>query len=165
MPQLVQKKLEDRREGLIAFIERYQPQGSWKNSVTIVFDGKSDVYSLPSGARWGVKVIFSRDETADEKIKCLVQQSQTKKSIVVVTDDRDIKYHVRALGAIPMSVKDFLAKMAEPAYRTGRPKSMAVESKTKDKVPAETKRISKTLEQKITNEMAEIWLGKKRGNG
>jgi len=163
MPQLVQKKLEDRREGLIAFIERYQPQGSWKNSVTIVFDGKSDVYSLPSGtARSGVKVTFSRDETADEKIKRLVQQSQTKKSIVVVTDDRDIKYHVRALGAIPMSVKDFLAKMAEPAYRTGRPKPAAVESKTKGKEPAETKRIPKTLEQKITSEFAEIWLGKKK---
>jgi len=155
----VQKKLEDRREGLIALIERFQPQGSRKNSVTIVFDGKSDVYAPAGGAGlsrpYNVKVIFSRDETADEEIKRLVQESTRKKSIVVVTDDRDIKYHVRALGATLMSVAEFLAKLAAP-------KPTAVEPKAKSKEPLDTKRISKTLEQKITSEFAEIWLGKKK---
>lgn len=145
------KRLEERREGLIALIERYQPQGSWRNSVTIVFDGKSDVYAPLRHSK--VRIIFTLDETADEKIKRLVQQSPSRKSIVVVSDDRDIKYHIRALGATPMSVRDFLSKISEP-----KPAAMA--ARIKGQAPADTKRISKTLEQKITSELVEIWLGK-----
>ena len=153
--ELASKKLEDGREGLIRFIELYHPQGSLKNSVTIVFDGKPGMSRDP-GEHF-LKVIFTENESADDKIRKIVEQSSLKKSIVVVTDDRDIKYSVRSMGAAIMSVKEFCSK--------GKPNSFSdgiAPQRSSDKEDA--KHIPKTLEFKITKELEKIWLGKEDQN-
>ena len=150
IPALTLSKLEDQRRGLIRLIEHFQPQGSWRNKVTIVFDGRSEIYGRDDAK--SVRVIFSREESADDKIKGMVQESDQRKNIVVVTNDREIKYAVGALGAQVWSVEDFLGKIkSSPSYRTPS-------SRTQTPV----KNISKTVEFEINAELKEIWLKKNK---
>ena len=87
------------------FIERCRPQGSLNNKVTVVFDGNEDIFGGMESAT--VKILFSRGEEADDKIKRIVAQAKNPKDIIVVTDDRDIQYAVRALRAKVSSVQSF----------------------------------------------------------
>lgn len=156
MPIELRGKLEDQRHQLIQWIENHRPQGSIKNSVTIVFDGQSGIYggdrNFPS-----VKVIFSQDESADEKIKSLVAQASNKKNIIVVTNDRDIQYAVKASGAKVMPVEEFLALADKRHLRSAQNSSKhSMEKESSSKV-------STSMEYKITSEMEQIWLKSKKG--
>ena len=153
MPGASLTKLEERRWHLVRFIERNRPQGSANNSVTVVFDGNSDAYGRMNSPV--VRVIFSSGESADDTIKKIVAQEKNKKNVIVVTDDRDVQYAIRALGAKASSVKAFLSQGNGP----GQTKPGKMSSDLTEKV------ISKSDESKITSEMKEIWLkpGKKRG--
>ena len=149
MPILKSSRLEDERQALLEFIERTRPQGSLRNQVTIVFDGQGG-FKGPEGASQ-IKIVFSQDRSADDKIKQLVQDAANKKTIVVVTDDREIRYAVRALGADVWSVKQFLSRGASPLRR---------DSKMKKKMSPQgsVKNISKTVEDHITSELEKVWL-------
>ena len=137
--------LEDQRQALITFIDRVQPQGSFRNSVTIVFDGAG--YQKAQQ----IKIIFSQEESADSKIKQFVEEAVHKKTIIVVTDDRAVQYAVKALGAQICSVKEFLSKgrAASAKFKTERSKAESI------------KNISKVIEEDITSEFENIWLKKK----
>ena len=145
IPRLAQKRLEDSRESLIRLIETYRPQGSPQNSVTIVFDGQEGLIGgeTQSGC---VKTIFSSGESADDRIKKIVSRAEHKKRIVVVTNDKDIKFSVRAQGAAVLTVDEFMERMHPPKKRASS--------------STETKNISQTLEYQITQEMEQIWLKK-----
>ncbi len=108
MPQLDQGKLEVQRLGLIHHIEHHRPQGSIKNKVTVVFDGQGGHLSAPLSSM--IETVFSVGESADEKIKTIVDQSKNARNIVVVTDDRDVQSAVRQSGAQVVSVNEFLSK-------------------------------------------------------
>ncbi len=151
MPVSKLAKLEDQRLDLIRLIEKCSPQGSSKNRVTVVFDGKLDVFG---GMRsTAAKIIFSQGESADDTIRTIVAGAKNTKNIVVVTDDRDIHYAVGALGAQVISVREFLNKCQLP----GKGKSQRVKrGKTVSSMPE--KYISKTDESKITSELGTIWL-------
>ena len=142
MPLSARKKLEDHRQHLIQWIESCRPQGSLRNAVTIVFDGKTDVWGGMGSGSASVRVFFAHGQSADEKIIRMVEEAAHKKNVVVVTDDRSLKYAVRALGAKVSGVQTFLGQgSSAPAGR--------VES---------GKNISKISEHKITSELTEIWL-------
>lgn len=94
-------------------------------------------------------------QSADEKIREIVERSSQKKSIVVVTNDRAIQYAVRALGAQVNSVEEFLSRM-RPFQ--GKVKAKRIDQREK----ASAKNISTTLEFKITAELANIWLKKSK---
>lgn len=146
MPLSVDKNLEDQRRQLIQWIESRAPQGSARNTVTIVFDGRSDVWGSSSVVS-SIRVVFSQGETADEKIIKMVEEAAHKKNVVVVTDDRALQYSVRTLGAKVSGVQVFLGQGASaPARR-----------------PELGKNISKTLEHKITSEFTQIWVERKKG--
>lgn len=106
------KKIRDQRDALISLIEERRLTGSPKNKTTVVFDG----YPNPSDTRHssnneeGVKIVFSREESADEKIKMLVESSRNPKTIVVVTDDRQIQSSVKFLNAQVIGVEDFITR-------------------------------------------------------
>jgi predicted RNA-binding protein with PIN domain len=144
-------KLEDQRRYLVRFIEQHQPQGSLKNSVTIVFDGNLESYGRMASS--AAQIIFSQGDSADDRIKKIVAQAKNRKNIVVVTDDRAVQYAIRALGAKACCVKDFLSQ----GKNTGRKKPAV------GKTVQPEKHISKCDESKITSEMQKIWLkpGKK----
>src|SRR3989338_7411471 len=96
VPALNLKKLRGGRESLVSLIEIYRPQGSMKNAVTIVFDGQEGISH--QGKSSFVKVVFSQNESADEKIKNLIAACKRKKETIVVTDDRALQFSVRGLG-------------------------------------------------------------------
>lgn len=133
-------KLEDQRNALIHFLESSRPQGSFKNKVTVVFDGQAGIIGRTASSP--IAVIFSKGGSADDKIRALVGQTANKKNMVVVTDDRELRYAVRALGAKVEGVQEFLSK------------------KKPQKPTEQAKYISKNLESKITSELEEVWLKK-----
>lgn len=148
------KKLEDGRNALLKLIENQRPQGSIKNKVTVVFDGQPGF--ARDNSKFFANVIFSCNETADDKIKHLVHEQKNRKSIVVVTNDREIRYYVRSLGAKILKVEEFLVKVVD--FHNGKKKrgnSKGIKAK------GGSKGISKTLEHKINSEFKEIWLKKK----
>ena len=144
IPHLSFKKLKASREGLLRLIQFYHPQGSRKNEVVIVFDGKPGVGGFMEQRE--TRVIFSENESADDRIRKLVEHSKRKKEIIVVTDDKDLATSIRILGASVLGVKDFLSKVKREPQEQGL---------------ADEKRISKTLEFEITEEMERIWLKSK----
>jgi len=154
MPQPLPHKLEDQRHQLIRFIENHQPEGSLKNQVVIVFDGQCGVSSPSMVSR--VKVIFSKGETADDKIKRLVEESSNSKMIRVVSDDREIQYSIRANGAKVVSVAEFLRAGAKKGAGKSKARSGHVDASRP------SKNISRTVESSINRELEEIWLRKKK---
>jgi len=133
------KKLKASRDSLIKFIETYHPQGSLKNKITIIFDGNKDTpiyrHSYP------FDVYFTKTESADDRIIKIVQKSKNTKNIVVVTDDRELKSMVGSIGAMTISVDDFLDKAKRDT----------------NKIPDE-KRLSFLTKEAITKELGKIWL-------
>ena len=81
----------------------------------------------------------------------LSKEADNPKGIVVVTDDREIRYFVRSLGARLMGAREFLGRV-----RPGRDEIYA--AKKLKAAKADQKEISNVLEGKITSEMARIWL-------
>ena len=141
------KKLIDSRDGLIKFIEKYKPQGSLNNRVTVVFDGRPGIVNQRVSSL--VKVIFSENESADDKIKKLVDFSKNPGLIVVVTNDRDIICYCRLLGASVKSVKEFLNVFW--VHRKSASNDTGDEKVQLDSVIAKS----------ITRQLENIWLKKK----
>lgn len=131
--------LRDQRDKLIRFIEEKKPQGSERNRVTLVFDGRSDV-SAPRDVT-SIQVIYSHGEEADDVIKKRVDELSNPREAVVVTDDRAIQRWVRGVGAKIMSCAAFLAAgtPTEKPQKRGR----ALDPETVDDINEEFKNIWK----------------------
>lgn len=167
MPSSDAQRLEDRRHQLVRFIELRRPQGSSRNPVTIVFDGKAGHWSGPDAS--GVKVVFTEGEIADTRIVRMVSQAPNKKSVVVVTDDREVQYAARALGAQVSGVQEFLGRVLKSSAKMrGGPPSTSLakggkkESGSSQDRGSQEKYISQTLAHTITSEFEKIWLNPKR---
>ncbi len=146
-PRLAKAALRDGRSMLFQWIEISRPQGSFQNHVTVIFDGKADHFSPPPAG--SARAVFTRDESADDCIKRIIEEARDIKQFVVVSDDKGIKLYVRALGAKVMGVREFAAGLFGPA-RTAGPGSKAIE--------VHKKYISLAQEQKINAELERIWI-------
>ncbi|MFO8053463.1 MAG: NYN domain-containing protein, partial [Candidatus Omnitrophota bacterium] len=78
---------------LIFFIYKNKLTGSFNNDVWIVFDGGRPPYPINN---FRYKIIFSGQESADDRIIKKTEQVKNKKQIVVVTDDRQLAYRARS---------------------------------------------------------------------
>lgn len=117
--------------------------------MTVVFDGKDDVYGFESSSH--IKVIFSRGQSADDLIKKIIEQSPIKNRWVVVSDDKDIKLYVRALGAKVLSVREFIKASKVGENFKPSPTIQGYETQA-------GKNISLTDQAKITKELEKIWI-------
>jgi predicted RNA-binding protein with PIN domain len=124
------------RSDFVNYIRKNNLTGSANNKVIIVFDGYPPVSDQPFGQ---YDVVFSCDATADDIIKKKAGNYKNKKELVVVTDDRAIRDHVRQLGAGLLSAADFLNKAKKPGKSSGR------------------EAISDSLQREITEAMRKIW--------
>lgn len=111
----------------------------------MVFDGKQEFFGSQSVS--GVKVIFTHGQSADDLIKRIVEDSSCKKSWVVVSNDKDIKLYVRALGAKVLTVKEFTMGSLQKFKKL-----------TKEGAQESVKHISLTQQAKITQELEHLWL-------
>src|SRR3989338_5784204 len=129
------------RQKLIQFLERERPQGSVRNRVTIVFDGRADVIGDWRGvSHQGIRVIFTEGESADDRILKLIEGEKEPSQTVIVTDDRELSYRARQSRAKTSSVNEFLEKRK------------LKETPCSDLNPDEA--------MKITQELAKRWLGR-----
>jgi predicted RNA-binding protein with PIN domain len=139
VPALANKDLRSGRLALCHFIESQKPQGSQRNKITVVFDGKSDVGPFPKPH--SIAVIFSQDKSADDEIKAIVEKTPHRATLVVVSDDRNLKLDCRALGARIISVQEFLSK----------PKTIIKHNEERKDIPFD-------VEYKINKELGRLWL-------
>lgn len=106
---LANKVLKDARMDLVRFISEKKPCGSSNNSVTVVFDGRDDL-DYPSGYNKGIEVLFSKHSSADDLIKRLVEKSPNPRRIVVVSNDREIQFFIKAHYAKAEAVEEFIQR-------------------------------------------------------
>ncbi|MFA6217677.1 MAG: NYN domain-containing protein [Candidatus Omnitrophota bacterium] len=139
------KRVKDPKFGLLEVIKFQHLCGSLKNNVTVVFDGYPDSYNSVLTDPW-ICVVFSHEESADERIKKIVSSSGNPKNIVVVSDDREIKFCIRASGARPLGVDEFLNTPKKQRPAAGRQDLIKFD-------------LSYTQVDKINKEFKEIWLG------
>ena len=119
--------------------------GSRRNKIVVVFDG------YPSFGEEQVlnddphaSIIFSRHISADEKIRMMVEESAARKNIVVVSDDKEIKFMTKTMGAKHMGIEDFIApKLKSKEYVEGA---------------APKPELSYIQMQKINQELKKLWL-------
>lgn len=140
-PFLDKASLEESRKALISLLSVYQPHGSKRNRITVVFDGKADSFSL-AGSDSLVRVVFTRGESADDEIKRMLEEEQNPRNIVVVTNDGEIRRFARQNNAQVKSVEEFLAKCSAP----------------KPKGAPDDKIIGPHATAKIDQELKKIWL-------
>ena len=138
-PPLADLPLEQGRAGLVRWIDAERPQGSINNRVTVVFDGSPEHFG--NDIAGAVEVVFSRNGSADDHIKAVVEHSTARPGIIVVSDDKGITLYVRSLGARIMGVKQFAPGLF---VSPGRP-------------PSKGKNISMARAKQIDDELKKIW--------
>ncbi|MBV9210940.1 MAG: NYN domain-containing protein [Acidobacteria bacterium] len=80
--------------------------------VTVVFDGAPEQHFADGASYRGVRVFYAeRGSNADERIKKLVEASRERRTLVVVTSDRDLAAYVRNCGAQVIRSGDFRKRM------------------------------------------------------
>jgi Predicted RNA-binding protein containing a PIN domain len=154
IPALADKGLADGRDGLIRWITVHRPQGSANNQVSVIFDGKPDVFG--SNVDGVVKVIFTRYDSADVLLKQMVEESSARANLVVVSDDKGIILYVRALGAKVLSVREFARGLffEKSALRASREKGKSRGTNSKAY-------LSLVKQDKINKELSHLWLKEK----
>lgn len=129
------------REGFLLYIKTARPFGSLRNAVTVVFDGRKGIVSDMQHAYAPVRVIFSRQDSADEMIVRIITREEHPERAIVVTDDRELAERVRVVGAKTVAVMDFFSSLT-----------------TKKPEPTDSKPNPESKEGKsITDEMKKEW--------
>ncbi len=98
--------------------------------------------TLDNSEEGGIKIIFSRTESADERIKKMLELNPDLKNVIVVSDDKEIKFFAGSCGAKAQAVEDFI----QPKGRS-----------TQRKVEPEPE-ISYSQMHKINEELKKLWL-------
>lgn len=128
----------------LGFIQVNRLTGSPKNKLTVVFDGYPPSVSCDALNPQNASIIFSRKISADEKIKNLVENSAARKTIFVISDDKEIKSAVKFLGARILGVAEF------------------IQAKEKNLPASEKEDLEKKLTfssmHKINEELTRLWL-------
>jgi len=118
--------------------------GSVHNKVTVVFDG-FPTRGLIFPASDQVEVLFSREESADEKIKQLVETAEHPRSVLVVSNDNQVRFFAQSAGARVLKVEEFAIG--------GRKFSAAATAKKGEK-----QQLSQSSMQAINKELRSLWL-------
>ena len=140
----IRKKIKDPQRALLEFIQNRRFGRNSKSKITVVFDGYPKV-SAQNLEETDIDVIFSREETADARIKIMVGASKNPKNIVVVSDDREIRFFVKSIGARSMDVEEFINPEDKP------------QRKKEDLIKPE---LNYSQISKINQELKALWLKK-----
>lgn len=133
-------KSVDLRISLIHSIKIKNLSGG-KGLVWVVFDGYPDK-AVMSMERANLRVIFSSKESADEKIKRILELTASPRGTIVVSDDKEVKYFTKIMHAKPVSVSAFIGgKKAKP-----------------DTVDSDERGINYSQMHQINEELKKIWL-------
>ena len=134
------KQARDARLALIQFVISNKSLRNPRNSVTVVFDGFCE--NKRQYGDYGVKVLFSGELSADEKIKRMIESSANRKNMVAVSDDNQIRLFASLHRVKTMSVEEFI-----PAPK--RAKEQTDDAKTD---------LTYTQMERINRELRKLWL-------
>lgn len=141
----IDKNTEDHRCLFLRLIRLHKLTGSPRNQVTVVFDGYPGYDRNFNDIDAAITVVFSRKQTADDKIKGLLQRYGNPKNIYVVSNDQEIRLFAKAFGARAISIEEFL---------NAREKSHRKEEEALDV------KLNFSQMEKINQELRRIWLVK-----
>jgi predicted RNA-binding protein with PIN domain len=141
----VNSKIKNQRFALLELIKRERLAGSSKNKITVVFDGYPNPEDNPdfSESEAGRCIVFSRRETADERIKKMLEGAANPRNAVVVSDDKEVKFFAKAAGGRTLSVEEFIGRR---------------ERKRDNKDSSLEPELTYSQRYKITQELRKIWL-------
>ena len=145
VPFLTDKKIKDGRLGLIRMLANSRQLK--KQSITLVFDGFDDSRAERLGENF--RVLFSGSASADDRIKAITEHSRTPGQLVVVSDDKEIIFFVRKLGANTLKVGDFLYWISG---------ERAEANKATEKPDADDKNLNYKQMLDINRELKKRWL-------
>ena len=134
------KHIQNPQTVLLTFIRTKRLTGSYKNKTIVVFDGypPSDIRLCDEG---NLTVIFSRKINADEKIKMLVEESANRKTIIVVSDDKEIKFMVKSLGAAVLGIEEFIGCKKKSQEKQREPLKLELTYSQMDEINQELRKI------------------------
>ncbi|MCM8819065.1 MAG: NYN domain-containing protein, partial [Candidatus Omnitrophica bacterium] len=95
------KTIEFNKEFLIDILEKYKRKHP-SIEITVVFDGGPSSFDIYREKR--IKIVFSQDITADEKIREILEKKKSRSSISVVSDDREVQEFTKILGSKSLKV-------------------------------------------------------------
>lgn len=131
----------DVRSCLVKIIQEKRLAGSRNNRVTIVFDGRSNVVSYNAQGNDQIKIVFSKEDSADEIIKRIVSNASNPKQIVVVSNDRQIISFSKSLGAKTMSVDEFLKEEEQSRQKRQEPLKVGLTYQQQETIDQELRRL------------------------
>ena len=103
--KLQQKDKQASREKLAVIIERYFQNK--KTKVTLHFDG----HPGPKINAGKIKLVYSENITADEKIKKQIEESKSPKILTVVTSDSNITQFAKVCSCKVITSDNFAAEI------------------------------------------------------
>jgi predicted RNA-binding protein with PIN domain len=145
IPAFADEKLCSGRSSFIQFLKNSAKLK--KQRCSIVFDGYEDSQQEVRGENF--EIFFSKQISADDKIKSFVERSSAPRQIVVVTDDKEIRFFVRNLGAKILSVSEFLI------WISNKPSTNLSQS---EKAFEDEKILTYQQELEINRQLRKIWL-------
>jgi predicted RNA-binding protein with PIN domain len=139
--KLANKKSKDSKHALLGLINLKKLSGSSKNKVTIVFDGYEDRDIIFRENYPEFEIIFSKNESADERIMKLAEEAANLNT-VIVSDDKQIRLFVSPIGCAVLGVEEFIDYRLKEKGNT---------------VPQEPE-LNYSQKEKINQELRKIWL-------
>jgi len=147
------KRKYNEQAALVDYIRTYRLTGSVKNKVVVVFDGyppsgwQKDTYN-------NVKIIFARDKSADAVIREIVEGAAKPANVMVISDDREVKFYASSSGASYKGIEDFV-NSAKHYVSVGE--SRAVSQTDSSGSPD----INFSQASRINSELRRLWLKEK----
>ena len=84
--------------------------------VAVVFDGAPEEFFRDGSSYKGVRVFYAeRGSNADERIKQQVEESRERRTLIVVTSDRELAAYARNCGAQVLRSGEFRKRLDETA--------------------------------------------------
>ncbi|MFA5089771.1 MAG: NYN domain-containing protein [Candidatus Omnitrophota bacterium] len=145
------KNKKDCRIALLDFIREMRLSGSPRNEVRVVFDGYPGEDGFLADIT-GIKAIFSKGESADEVIRRLAEGSGNPKRLVVVSDDKEVRFFARAAKAGILGVEEFVNRRKTGVTNKGHPRQR---NSPKD---LEKDELNYSQAERINEELKNIWL-------
>jgi len=136
------KKIKNQRLALLEFIKSGRLAGSPKNKVIVVFDGYPGLEE-ECVSNTTVSVVFSRSQTADERIKMITEKFANPKNTITVSDDKELRLCIRSLNGRVQGVEEFIR--SKEAFQESRDDEIKIE-------------LSFSQKDRIDQELKKLWL-------
>jgi len=138
------KKIKNQRLALLDLIKSERLSGSPKNRVIVVFDGypdSNDSQEAGCAVDSTVNVVFSRSETADERIKKIAEKFANPRNTITVSDDKELRLSIKFLKGKVLGVEEFICSKERPAENKGNEIKIELSFTQKDRINQELKKL------------------------